>query len=129
MREFHGDPVVRTWCFHCQDPSLTPHRGIKIPQAVLCGQKKKKKKGKLIHAYQLCCCCSVTKSCLTLYDPRTVACQAFLSFTISWSLLKLMFVESVMPSNHLILCHSLLLLPSIFPSIRVFSNVLAVCIK
>ena len=46
----------------------------------------------------------------------------FLSFVISWSLLKLMSIKSVMPSNHLILCHSLLLLPSIFPSIRVFSN-------
>ena len=45
-----------------------------------------------------------------------------LSFTVSWSLLKLMFIESVMPSNHLILCHPLLLLPSIFPSIRVFSS-------
>ena len=50
------------------------------------------------------------------------ACQAFLSFTISPSLLKLISTESLMPSNHLILCHSLLLLPSIFPSIRVFSN-------
>ena len=48
--------------------------------------------------------------------------QASLSFTISWNLLKLMSIESVMSSNHLILCHSLLLLPSIFPSIRVFSN-------
>ena len=52
----------------------------------------------------------------------TVALQASLSFTISWSLLKLMSMESVMPSNHLILCHPLLLLPSIFPSNRVFSN-------
>ena len=43
-RKFHGDPVVRTWCFHCQDPSLTPGRGIKIPQAGLCGQREKKKK-------------------------------------------------------------------------------------
>ena len=49
--------------------------------------------------------------------------QAFLSFTISWSLLKLISIELVMPSNHLILCHPLLLLPSIFPSIGVFSNV------
>ena len=49
-------------------------------------------------------------------------CQASMSFTISWSLLKLIPIESVMPSNHLILCHALLLLPSIFPSIRVFSN-------
>ena len=54
--------------------------------------------------------------------PRTVARQASLSFIISWSLLKLMSIESVMPSNHLILCHSLLLLPSFFPSIRVFSS-------
>ena len=54
--------------------------------------------------------------------PWTAACQASLSFTISWSLLKLMSIESVMPSNHLILCRPLLLLPSIFPSIRVFSN-------
>ena len=54
--------------------------------------------------------------------PQTAACQAFLSFTISWSLLKFMSVESVMPSNHLVLCHPLLLLPSIYPRIRVFSN-------
>ena len=52
----------------------------------------------------------------------TAAHQASLSITISQSLLKLMSIESVMPSNHLILCHSLLLPPSIFPSIRVFSN-------
>ena len=48
---------------------------------------------------------------------------------ISWSLLKLMSIESVMPSDHLTLCHSLLLLPSIFPNIRVFSNELALCIR
>ena len=59
---------------------------------------------------------------LLLVTPWTAACQASLSFTISWSLLKLMFMELVMPSNHLILCRPLLLLPSIFPSIRVFSN-------
>ena len=54
--------------------------------------------------------------------PWTAACHASLSFIISQSLLKLMPIDSVMPSNHLILCHPLLLLPSIFPSIRVFSN-------
>ena len=59
----------------------------------------------------------------------TAARQAPLSFTISWSLLRLMSIESVMPSNHLILCHPLLLLPSIFPSIRVFSNKSALCIR
>ena len=54
--------------------------------------------------------------------PWTAACQAFLPITSSRSLLKFMSTESVMPSNHLILCHPFLLLPSIFPSIRVFSN-------
>ena len=54
--------------------------------------------------------------------PWTAACQASLSFTVSLSLLKLMSIESVIPSKHLILCHPLLFLPSIFPSIRVFSN-------
>ena len=73
-------------------------------------------------------CCSVTKSCLTLW-PGTAAHQASLSFTISGSLLQLMSIESVMPSNHLILCCPLLNLPSIFPSIRVFSNELALCIR
>ena len=69
-----------------------------------------------------CCCCSVTKSCLTLCNPWTAARQASLFIPISLNLLKLMSIESVMPSNHLILCCPLLLLPSIFPSIRVFSN-------
>ena len=59
----------------------------------------------------------------------TAARQAFLSITNSQSLLKLMSIESVIPSNHLILCHPLLLLPSIFPSIRVFSNESALCIR
>ena len=54
--------------------------------------------------------------------PRIAACQATLSITNSWSLFKLMSIESVMPSSHLILCHPLLLLPLIPPSIRVFSN-------
>ena len=54
--------------------------------------------------------------------PWTAACQASLSFTVSQSLLRLMSIESVMSSNHLIFCHRLLLLPSEFPSIRVFSS-------
>ena len=61
--------------------------------------------------------------------PWTTARQASLSFTVSWSLFKLMSIVSVMPSNHLILCCLLLLLPSIFPSIRVFSNESALCIR
>ena len=69
-------------------------------------------------------------SCVQLFvTPWTAARQASLSFTISWSLLKLMSIESVMPSNHLILCHPLLLLLSIFPSVRIFSNESAVCIR
>ena len=68
-------------------------------------------------------------SCVQLFaTPWTAAHQASLSFTISWSLLRLMSIESVMPSNHLILCHPLLL-PLIFPCIRVFSNELPLCIK
>ena len=61
--------------------------------------------------------------------PWTAAHQASLSIANSWSLLKLMSSESVMPSNHLILCHPILLLPSIFPSIRVFSNESALLIR
>ena len=61
--------------------------------------------------------------------PWTAACQASLSITSSQSLLKLMSIESVMPYNHLILCRPLLLLPSIFPSIRVFSNESVLCIR
>ena len=62
-------------------------------------------------------------------NPWTAACQATLSITNSRSLPKPMSIELVMPSNHLILCHPLLLLPSIFPSIRVFSNESALCIR
>ena len=65
----------------------------------------------------------------SLQPQRTAACQASLSFTFSWSLLKLMSVESMMPSKHLILCRPLLLLPLIFPRIRVFSIESAVLIR
>ena len=61
--------------------------------------------------------------------PRNATCQAFLSFTVSQSFLRLMFTESVIPTNHLILCHPLLLPPSIFLNIRVFSNELALRIR
>ena len=61
--------------------------------------------------------------------PETATHQASLSFTISQNLLKLMSIESVMPANHLILCHPLLLLPSIFPSNRGFSSELTLCIR
>ena len=73
-----------------------------------------------------CCCCSVANLCLTLLIPWTAAHQASLSFTISQILFKLMSIESVMPFSHLALCRSLLLLPSIFASIRVFSLIPAI---
>ena len=62
-------------------------------------------------------------------NPMDYSTPTFLSITNSWSLLRLMSIELVIPSNHLILCHPLLLPPSIFPSIRVFSNVSVVCIR
>ena len=76
--------------------------------------------------------CSLVQSlsCVQLFVTSwTAACQAFLSFTISPSLFELMSIELVMPPNHLILCHPLLLLPSIFPRIRVFSNESVLCIR
>ena len=70
-----------------------------------------------------------SQDCVLLFvTPRTAVCQASLSITNSRSLLKLMSIDSEMPSNHLILCRPLLL-PSIFPSIRVFSNESALCIR
>ena len=72
---------------------------------------------------------SVAQSRLTLCDPMDCSTQASLSITNSWSLLKLMSVKLVMSSNHLILCCPLLLLPSIFPRIRVFSNELVLHIR
>ena len=69
-------------------------------------------------------------SCVWLFGtPRTAACQASLSFSISQSLLKLTSIESVMPCNRLVVCHPLFLLPSIFPSITVFSNESALLIR
>ena len=67
------------------------------------------------------CCCSVTQSCLFMIS-WTAACQASLSFTIPQSLLKLMSIELEMPSNHLVLCCPLILLSSVFPTVRVFSS-------
>ena len=83
----------------------------------------------LIHLFMYYHFSSVTQLCPTFVTPWTAACQATLSITSSQSSPKLMSVELVVPSNHLILCCPLLLLPSIFPSIRVFSNESALCIK
>ena len=93
----------------------------------------------LFRSYPCKCLMTVSRTMLSLVfscsgmsdyvTPWTAGCQASLSFTISQSLLKLTSIESVMPSNHLILCHPILTLPSIFPSIMVFSRELALCIS
>ena len=72
---------------------------------------------------------SATQSCPTLCNTMDCRMPDFLSFAVFWSLLKLMSIESVMPSNHLIICRPLLLLPLTFPRIRVFSNELVLCIR
>ena len=77
----------------------------------------------------ICCCYSVFNHVRLFMTPWIAVLQASLSFTISQNLLKLMSTESVVPSNHFTLCHPLLLLPSIFSSIRVFSNESALCIR
>ena len=78
----------------------------------------------------ICCCYSVAQLCPTFATPWIAACQASLSITIPWRLLKLMSIELVMmPSSHLILSHPLLFLPSIFPSIKIFSTESVLCIR
>ena len=79
--------------------------------------------------FKMLCCCSVAQSCLTLCNPMDCSTPGFPVLHYFPELLKFMSIESVMPFNHLILCRPLLLLPSIFPSIRVFSNGLALCIS
>ena len=74
-------------------------------------------------------CCSVTQSCPTLCDPMDCSTPGFPVLHCLRRLLRLRSTELVMPSNHFILCHPLLLQPSIFPSIRVFSNESALCLK
>ena len=78
---------------------------------------------------QGCCCCSVAKSCLTLCDPMVCIMSGFPVLHYLLEFAQFMSVELVMLSNHLILCHTLLLLPSIFPSIRIFSSESALHIK
>ena len=92
-------------------------------------EDKKGKNGKKSHVYKLKDFTSVTRSCPTLGNPMNHAHQASLSITSSRSLPKPMSIEPVMPSNHLILFCPPLLLPSIFPSIRVFSNESALYIR
>ena len=76
----------------------------------------------------ICCGCSLLTHVRLFATPWIAACHTSLSFTISWSLFKIMSTKSIMPCNHFILCCPLLLLPSIFSNIRVFSNESAICI-
>ena len=111
-------PFLMTWwCYEQPSSALNA-------KPELTDNERKKKKNMYIYQFSL-----VTRLCLTLCDPWTAACQASLSITNSWSLHRLVSVELVMPSNHLILCCPLLLLPSIFPSIRVSSNESVLCIR
>jgi len=94
------------------------------------GTKKPRKQSYWLKFHPLDSRCSVTKLCVPLFaTPWTAACQAPLSSTISWSLLKFMSIELVIPSNHLMLCCPLLLSPSVFPSIRVVSTESALRIR
>ena len=114
-------------CIHthtCTHIHTHTHTYIYVTESLCCNLK-------LIHIVnERFVCCSVTKSCPTLcnsMDSSTPGSSVL--YYISQSLLKFMSIESVVLSNHLILCRPLLLLPSIFPSIRVFSNKLALCIR
>ena len=131
--------MVKNPSFHCRSLNSIPGWGTKIPHALWCSQRKKSVFTRYLwylphkHTYLTIlfvgCCCSVAKSCPTFCDPMDCSTPDYLSFTISQSLLKLMSIESVMPSNHLILCHPFLLLLSIFPSVMVFSSEWTLCIK
>ena len=119
--------MAETLCSQCRglnsipSPGTRSHMGqlrvhMSQQMILLATSKTQCKKRKTISSVQ-----SLSHSQLFV-TPWTAAHQSSLSITNSWNLLKLMSIESVMPSNHLILCHPLLLLPSVFPSIRVFSN-------
>ena len=100
MLEIQGIWVI--WCCHGRWPINTKNNKCEIAHVGRCSVQ--------------------SLSCVQLFAPCTAAHQASLSITNSQSLLKLTCIKSVMPSNHLILCHPLLLLPSIFPSSRIFSS-------
>ena len=92
-------------------------------------QKRLRRDGKNTQITESAQFSSVSQLCLTLCDPMNHSKPGFPVHPNSWSLPKFMSIQSVMPSNHLILCHPLLLLPSVFPNIRVFSNESALCIR
>ena len=115
-----GSQLFRQYLFSTAPP---PAPTVEIPIVFMLGEQ-----AGLGSARLLCNCVVQTLSPVRLFvTPWTAAHQASLSFTITWSLLRLKCIESVMPSNHLVLCRPLLLLSSIFPSIRVFSNESVAC--
>ena len=104
----------------------------KILRKIFHQRRVSKDSGKLSYEKMLNTICHAVRSlnCVQLFKtPWTAVCQASLFIANSWQLLKLMSIELVMPSNHLILCHPLLLMPSVFPSIRVFSKESALPIR
>ena len=129
MAPLHADPGTRGVISHGQEHIGHPssHRNADMPQNFCTWHGLHKG-----HPLWLCTAHPAFSSVQSLSHvqlfatPWTAARQASLSITNSRSLLKLMSIESVMPSNHLFFCHPLPLLPSIFPSIRVFSNELAI---
>ena len=85
--------------------------------------------GRCLRIFYIYCCCSVTQPCPTICDPMDCSTLAFPVLHYLPEFAQIMSIELMMPSNHLILCHPILLLSLIFPSIRVFSNELAFCIR
>ena len=119
----HGNPLQHSCLGNAIDSGVWWATALEIAKSWTCEDTHRA-------TYPTCCCYSVTKLRPSFCDPPwTAAHWASLSFSISWSLLKLMSSESVMLYNLLVLCHPLLLLPLIFPSIRVFSNEAVLCIK
>ena len=119
-----GIPKAHGQCSWCVQG--TPRKPVLLGQRKQKGDETRELTGPNVGGPSRPCCCSVTKLCPTFVTLWAAACQAYLSLIISQSLPKFMSIKSVMPSNHFILYHLLLLLPSIFPSTRVFSSELAV---
>ena len=115
--------IIKSFQINSNWRTLSGITGLKSLKVIRLSKSKiKQKNGFRVKRIRGLSVSSVAQLCLTLYDPWTIARQTSLSFTNSQSLLKCMSIESVMPSIHLILCRPLLFPPSIFPSIRAFSN-------
>ena len=131
----YGLEMLRTFCDHeggvCGGRKMSPCNPWRGPFNTKSRSKSQRSRSHVLGAVFAIHFSSVQSlSHVRLFvTPWTAADQASLSITNSWSLFKLMSIESVIPSNHLILCRPLLLLPSIFPSIRVFSHESVLCIR